>query len=157
MKKLHAFFCNLEEFLCASIFLIMVGAAFINVIARYIPGVSFASSEDLIVNLFVWLTMLGASVAVKQKAHISITLLTKKIPEKYHKIILFIQWISVLTLFSIIIFFSTVETWSELKIGMTTTSLGLPLGIFTLALPAGSLLILIHFSFITFKELKGLE
>ncbi|WP_446697811.1 TRAP transporter small permease subunit [Acetomicrobium sp. S15 = DSM 107314] len=33
-----------------------------NVIVRYLTTFSFSFSEELLVNLFVWITMLGASI-----------------------------------------------------------------------------------------------
>lgn len=157
MKKVASFVNNFEELSCAILLLIMLIIATINIIARYLPGVSFASSEELISNLFVWLTMLGAAAAVKQKAHIAISFLLCKIPAMYQKGILIIQWILISILFLLICYYSTIETWSEYKSDMMTYSLGWPIWIFTLALPVGSLIFLIRLSELTFKELKELE
>ncbi len=154
MKKLKAAFLNFEELLCVVFFAIMVGVASLNVIARYIPGFSFAASEETVVNLFVWLTMIGAIVAVKENAHISITSIIRKFPEKYQNIFIIIRWIAVFLLFFILMLYGAIETWSEYRSGMMTYSLGWPIWVFTLSLPVGSLLFMIRFSIKIFKEFK---
>ena len=154
MKKFKIFFRYFEEAICAILLIIMVCVSSLNIIARYLPGISFAASEDLVVNLFVWLTMLGAVVAVKHKAHISIAFVVRKIPVRHQAVFIIIQYLAICIMFSLLLFYGVCETWSEYRAGMITYSLGWPFWFFTLALPAGSLLFLIRFSQKTLKELK---
>lgn len=135
----------------------MVSISSINIIARFLPGISFAASEELVVNLFVWLTMLGGVVAVKHNAHISITFIVRKIPGRYQNIFILLQWIAICMMFSLLLFYGAIETWSEYRAGMMTYSLGWPFWFFTLSLPVGSLLFLIRFSQGTLNELKILK
>ncbi|MGA1867650.1 MAG: TRAP transporter small permease [bacterium] len=149
---LRAFISHFEELLCALLLIIMVMISSANIVARYLPGVSFAASEELVVNLFVWLTLLGSVVAVKQKAHISISLITKKLPAHFQKLCLVIQGISVSIVFLFIVLYGMTETWLEYQAKMATYSLGWPLWVFTLSLPIGSLLFLVRFSQVFLKE-----
>lgn len=155
MNRLKLLFSHLEEILCAMLLITMVGLCTANIIARYLPHVSFAASEDLVVNLFVWLTMLGATIAVKQKAHISISILTKKFSPRFQNLWIFIQWISVCIVFLFVLFYGGVETFVEYKTKMTTYSLGWPLWLFTFSLPVGSLLFLIRFSQVSWNQWKN--
>ena len=157
MNKLGICISHLEEILCAILLITMVGLCSINIITRYLPGVSFAASEDLVVNLFVWLTMLGATVAVKQKAHISISLFTKRFPKGFRRVFIVIQWISVSILFLIVLFYGWLETVLEYETKMITYSLGWPLWVFTISLPICSLLFIIRFSQISFMEWRDLR
>ena len=157
MNKLRIFFSHLEEILCAILLITMVGLCGINIITRYLPGVYFAASEDLVVNLFVWLTMLGATVAVKQKAHLSISFLTKKFPKGFKRVFILIQWLSVCIVFLLVLFYGGIETALEYESKMITYSLGWPLWVFTISLPIGSLLFLIRFSQISFREWRDLR
>ncbi len=154
MMKSRIFFRNFEEAACAILLIVMVSVSFINIITRYLPGISFASSEELVVNLFVWLTMLGGVVAVKHKAHISITFIVRKIPVRYQNIFILLQYIAICIMFSLLLFYGAFETWAEYKTGMMTYSLGWPFWFFTLSLPVGSLLFLIRFSQKTLNELR---
>jgi TRAP-type C4-dicarboxylate transport system permease small subunit len=157
MKKIFIIFRHFEEAACAILLIIMVSISSINIIARLLPGISFAASEELVVNLFVWLTMLGGVVAVKHKAHISITFIIRKIPVQFQNIFILFQWVAIFIMFSVLLYHGTIETWSEYRTGMMTYSLGWPFWIFTLALPFGSLLFLIRFSQATLNELKSLR
>ncbi|MGA1823948.1 MAG: TRAP transporter small permease [bacterium] len=148
---------HLEEILCALLLICMVCVTCFNIVARYLPGVSFAASEELVVNLFVWLTMLGAAVAVKQKAHISISLITKKLPAQFHRFCLGIQWISVSIVFLFLLFYGVQETWLEYQSKMMSYSLGWPLWVFTLSLPVGSLLFILRFSQVSLREWRELK
>ena len=154
MKKLRTFFRHFEEVLCALLLIVMVGVSSVNIIARYLPGFSFAASEELVVNLFVWLTMLGGVVAVKHRAHISITFIIRKIPVRFQNIFILLQWLAVCIMFSFLLYYGAIETWSEFRAGMMTYSLGWPFWFFTLSLPVGSVLFLVRFSQATMNELK---
>jgi TRAP-type C4-dicarboxylate transport system permease small subunit len=157
MKKLSIFFLHFEEAVCAILLIVMVSVSSINIISRYLPGISFAATEELVVNLFVWLTMLGGVVAVKHKAHISITFIARKIPVRFQNIFILLQWLAIFIMFSLLLFYGAIETWSEYRAGMMTYSLGWPFWFFTLSLPVGSLLFLIRFSQKTLNELKSLR
>ena len=157
MRILRFFFRHIEEILCASLLIIMVAVSSINIITRYLPGISFAASEELVVNLFVWLTMLGAVIAIKDRSHISITFITRKIPAHYQHLFLVIRWFAVLIVFAFLLYYGTIETWAEYRSGMMTYSLGWPFWFFTLSLPSGSLLFLLRFSQMTLHELRLLK
>jgi len=152
MRPIPAIAGHPEEALCAVILLTMAGITGANIITRCIPGLSFAASEDLVVNLFVWLTMLGAVVAVKQKAHISITFLQRRVPERFQRLVLLLQWAAVFTVFALLAYYGSLETWAEYRIGMMTYSLGWPLWFFTLAVPVGGLLVVIRFTQVIIRE-----
>ncbi|MGA1842267.1 MAG: TRAP transporter small permease [bacterium] len=157
MKKLVFLFRYLEEAVCAILLILMVIISTINIITRFLPGISFAASEELVVNLFVWLTMLGGVVAVKHKAHLSITFIIRKIPERFQSVFILLQWLAVSILFTLLLCYGTIETWSEYRSGMMTYSLGWPFWFFTLSLPVGSLLFLIRFSQAALNDLKSVR
>ena len=157
MRWIQRLNCHLEEVLCAVLLSLMVIVTTCNIIARYIPGLSLAASEELVVNLFVWLVILGSVVAVKQKAHLAISLVMKKFPARFQGLFLMIHWGCIVILFSLLVYFGAIETWEEYRSGMMTYSLGLPLWLFTLALPVGSVLFLVRFSQISWQEWKTLK
>ena len=157
MRWIHSLNWHLEEGLCAVLLSLMVIVTTCNILARYIPGLSLAASEELVVNLFVWLVILGSVVAVKQKAHLAISLVMKKFPARFQWLFLMIHWVSIVILFSLLVYFGAIETWEEYRSGMMTYSLGLPLWLFTLALPVGSVLFLVRFSQISWQEWKTLK
>lgn len=63
---------NAEEVICAAMMTFMTILGFANVLARYL-GYSMAYTEELLVMLLVWLTMLGTAAGFKRGAHLSMT------------------------------------------------------------------------------------
>lgn len=57
---------------------IMVTVAFVNVITRYFIKMSLAWTEELEVNLFVWLVLLGTALAFKKGGHLGMSFIYEK-------------------------------------------------------------------------------
>ena len=71
---------NVEEgALCLLLFL-MVTITFVTVVTRYIFDIPLSYIDQLVPNMFVWVTFLGASAAVKRKAHLGLSLLYDLVP-----------------------------------------------------------------------------
>src|SRR5512139_2046997 len=85
-SKLRWFWGHFEEVLCAVLFSVMTLIAFSNIVTRYVFKYSFAFTEELVVSLFVWLTLFGAGVAFRAGSHLGFTLLFEKIPIKLRQI-----------------------------------------------------------------------
>ena len=64
-EKLRWLGRNAEEVVCAAMMVFMTVLGFTNVVARYL-GYSMAYTEELLVMLLVWLTMLGTAAGFKR-------------------------------------------------------------------------------------------
>ena len=71
---------RLEELLGAFLLAVMACVAFANVIVRYCTNLSFAASEEITVNLFVWIVLLGTSRAFREGTNFSMNLLYDAMP-----------------------------------------------------------------------------
>ncbi|MEW6661446.1 MAG: TRAP transporter small permease [Bacillota bacterium] len=71
--------------------IVMVVLVFINVLLRYVFKFAITWSEELAVNLFVWVIFMGAILAAINKMHISVDLFTKLMPKKVQKILLIVS------------------------------------------------------------------
>ncbi len=72
--------CKLLEWLIALALAVMVLMVFGNVVLRYAFNSGIAVSEELSRWLFVWLTFLGAVVALKENNHLGTDLLVSRLP-----------------------------------------------------------------------------
>ncbi|MFY9428063.1 MAG: TRAP transporter small permease subunit, partial [bacterium] len=79
------FIDRFQEYACAVMLLFIVALAFANVIIRYLTQGSLAFTEELIINLFVWITVFGGAIAFKRRAHLAVTALTNLFPPKLQK------------------------------------------------------------------------
>lgn len=71
---------------------------FTNVVMRYVFNTGLTWSEEVSVNLFVWVIFLGAILAALEGLHIKVDLLTSKLSPRFQKIVLLIA--NVLVLFA---------------------------------------------------------
>lgn len=66
---------------CAAILLYLS-----QVVSRYLIGFTFEWAEELIVTMVVWACFIGASIAVRRRAHISVDLLVQQLPPLAHRV-----------------------------------------------------------------------
>ena len=59
-----------EDLLGSIILAVMAVIAFLNVIVRYCTSFSFAWTEEITINFFVWVTLLGTARAFREGGHL---------------------------------------------------------------------------------------
>jgi TRAP-type C4-dicarboxylate transport system permease small subunit len=79
VKKLIDGYCQIISYLIAAALAVMVVLVFGNVFMRYAFNSGFSVSEELSRWLFVWLTFLGAVVAVRNNQHLGTDMLVGKL------------------------------------------------------------------------------
>lgn len=79
ISKLINSYCKLIEGLIALALFVMVVLVFGNVVMRYAFNSGFTVSEELSRWLFVWLTFLGAVVALRDNAHLGTDMMVGKL------------------------------------------------------------------------------
>ena len=79
LKKLIDQYCKLISYILAVIMLVMVVLVFGNVFMRYALNSGFTLSEELSRWLFVWMTFLGAVVALRDNGHLGTDMLVGKL------------------------------------------------------------------------------
>ena len=75
-------YCRLLEWTIALLLAMMVLLVFGNVVLRYVANSGITVSEELSRWLFVWMTFLGAIVAVKEHGHLGTDMLVSKLGPK---------------------------------------------------------------------------
>lgn len=84
MKKIEFLLSKFEEIIMVAGGLLMVFMNFANVVCRYLlPTTPFSYTEELVVLLFVWVSMFGISYAYRRRAHTLLTILSDNIPGKF--------------------------------------------------------------------------
>ncbi|GHU19942.1 putative TRAP transporter small permease protein [Betaproteobacteria bacterium] len=96
-------FNKLLEFTTAAAMGVIVLLVFMNVAMRYILNTGLTWSEEIAVNLFVWVIFLGAILAGLEGLHIKVDMLTSKLPKKLQKICLVISSLCVLFALGVLI------------------------------------------------------
>ena len=91
MKKLIDGFFKLLEFLIVAMLFAMVVMVFGNVLMRYIFDTGITVSEEMSRYCFIWLTYLGAMVAMREGGHLGMDTLVKVLPVTGKKFCLFLS------------------------------------------------------------------
>ena len=127
---------------------IIIGAAFIvaivtsEVVLRYVFKHSLIFTEELSRYLMVWIVFLGSALAIRDKAHIRINILTKRLNPAQRKV-------ADLLAYGLVLFFLLVVAIEGFRIlpsqlQQMCTTFDLSLFYFYLAIPAGCLLMMIY-------------
>ena len=82
MDRILSVYCRLLEYLIAACLAVMVVLVFGNVVLRYGFNSGITMSEEVSRWLFVWLTFLGAIVALKEHAHLGSDMLVSRLPRQ---------------------------------------------------------------------------
>ena len=94
-------FCRLLEALMVLLLALMVVLVFGNVVLRYAFDSGITVSEELSRWLFVWMTFLGAIVAIKEHGHLGTDMLVARLPKAGkkaclivgHLMMLYVTWL----------------------------------------------------------------
>ena len=89
------FLDNFEEYFCVWTMAIMTVIVFIQVVMRYVFSNSLSWSEELARFIFLWLSWMGASYAVKERSHFRVEMfanMTKGKTRIYFEYMILIVW-----------------------------------------------------------------
>lgn len=135
-----------EEILGSLLLAIMATIAFVNVIVRYCTTFSFAWSEEITVNFFVWVTMLGASAAFRSGDHLAMNIVYQSLPSAGRRVCSALSMLICLIFFGALCYTGTLEVIDEYELDAISESLGIPVWWYTVASPVFSLLIIFRMS-----------
>lgn len=144
MRRVVRVLDRMEEYLCAVILLFMALLGFANVAVRYLTTFSLAFSEELLVNLFVWLSLLGIAIGVKRQAHLGVTVLTDLFPRSWQRVVLALAAVAGIVLFVIVLRQGWELTLIQRSWGARSYSLDLPMWWFSAGIPVGAAFVLIR-------------
>jgi TRAP-type C4-dicarboxylate transport system permease small subunit len=131
-----------EESFLVLLMAVMTVVAFINVITRYFIRFSLAFTEEIVVSLFVWLTLLGTAIAFRQGAHLGFGFLVDRCPTPVRRAAIWLAALLGVVLFGFLIYFGIEQIGSERMLGTTSVSLAIPQWWYTAGIPVFGLLII---------------
>ena len=138
-----------------SLTVVMVLAVFLQVIFRYVVNLPLSWTEELARYIFVWASMIGASMGVKKKTHFCLDSLLKSFPQKQRKIAEVVLYILMSVFLLVLVYYGTL--FSRELFVQTAPGLDIPMAIPYAAVPVGGLLMLIHIVLMPFAESKERE
>ena len=128
MSQVVDWYFHALRFLVALFLAIMVVLVFGNVFLRYAFNTGITVSEELSRWLFVWMTFLGALVALREHAHLGVDTLVKRLPAIGKKICLVLSLLLMLYVTWLLLQGSWEQTIINLDVAAPAT--GLSTGLF---------------------------
>lgn len=142
IERAEAGFLWLNRAVIVLMMMAMAGLVFVNVISRYLFNNSLNWSEEVSRYLMIWITYLGAGLAMREGQHVAIEFVQGLLPPR-----LLPWWRAAVGL--IILGFLAVLTvvgfqFAEFAVGQRTPVLGWSKGTIYLAVPIGALVFALH-------------
>lgn len=152
---LHFLDDRLEEILGSILLAVMVSIAFINVIVRYCTSFSFAWTEEITINFFVWVTMLGTARAYRDGSHLAMSIIYQSFPKIGRKFCYLFGCLICIIFFGSLFYIGCIEVVDEYDLDAISESLGIPVWWYTIATPLFSLLIIYRMLQRSYIDLKS--
>ncbi len=150
---IRAAFDRLEEILSVALVTAMCAVVALQVFCRLVLGSPLSWSEELATILFVWVTMIGASLALKRGEHFAVELLQARLPSAGRRTAGVLVGL-LLTVFSLILLVKGFEmAWRNIPV--RTPAMEIPRALPYAAVPAGGTLMLIRSLQIAWSRLRG--
>lgn len=120
----------------------MAALVFVNVVTRYGFGRSLNWSEEIARYLMVWVTYLGAGLAMREGQHVAIEYLQGLLPRRWVPVARALLW-AIIVAFLIVLTVAGVQ-FSRFAWNQRSPVMGWRMGAVYLAIPIGSLLFALH-------------
>jgi TRAP-type transport system small permease protein len=118
LSQFISFYCKVLDYAMALFLVLMVMMVFGNVVLRYGFNSGITVSEELSRWLFVWITFMGAVVALKEKGHLGTDMLIARIGLSGKKICLGLSYVLMLALCGVLF----KGAWEQTMINASSTS-----------------------------------
>lgn len=130
------------EWLAGAGMLAMTVVVFVSVFCRYVLHNSLPWAEEMSRFLLIYISLLGAAIAVERRAHLVVDVVAHYLPRRLQRAVMFLSDVLVAT----VLCFLVAEGWKLAATSnwLKSTAMGWPMGIFMAAAPIGSLLMLIY-------------
>jgi TRAP-type C4-dicarboxylate transport system permease small subunit len=136
---------NLEEYVAAVLLLIMFSVAFVNVLSRYLFKTSLAFIEEIEVNFFVWMSVLGIAMAFKKNSHLSMDFLKNMAPARVRNYLGVLGLVLSLAVFIVLIYLSSILIYNEVTLYRTSSmALDIPMWIYYVGMTLCSLVVVVR-------------
>ena len=143
-KQIMGFIAGVEKVVMSVLLVFVTVITFANVVVRKLSDSQFAWTEELVINLFVLLIMLGCGLCAREGSLISLSLVFDRLKVGGKKV--FVTIITVVnTAFWILLLKTGMEkVITQMANGKHTFSLGWPEWVFSVFLPIGCVFLILH-------------
>ncbi len=133
---------RLDYWICAILLFVMAAIAFINILSRYLFHFSFAATEEITINLFVWLTVVGSGIAFERGGQLGMITLYALFPQKIKKTVIIFSAALSAILFILVNYFIIMAIYDEITLFHAVSgALNIPIWIYYAGVPVFSIFV----------------
>jgi TRAP-type C4-dicarboxylate transport system permease small subunit len=133
---------RIDHYITAILLFVMAAIAFINVLSRYFFHFSFAATEEITINLFVWMTVLGSGIAFERAGHLGMVTFYNLFPKKMKKLSLLVSAALNAILFILVNVYMIQAIYDEITLfKATSAALGVPVWLYYAGVPLFSVFV----------------
>jgi TRAP-type C4-dicarboxylate transport system permease small subunit len=127
---------RIDHWIVAILLFTMASIAFVNILSRYLFHFSFAATEEITINLFVWVTVIGSGLAFERGGQLGMTTLYNLFPNKFKKFVIVFSAALSAVLFLLVDIYMIQAIYEELTLfKATSAALGIPVWIYYIGVP----------------------
>ena len=142
MKRLNQVLVTLETYAAGALVITVCAVVLLQVLMRYLFATPNPWSEELSRFAFIWVSLLGASLAVEHRAHFGFDQVTRKLAPHPRRAVERCAW-GVVLAFSLVLI-ATGIALMDLTLGERSPALNLPVALVYAAAPVSGTLMAIH-------------
>lgn len=146
MERIELTLVRVNAFIIGLMMIVMFVLVFTNVVTRYCFGFSIATAEEISTFLMIWVTYLGAGLALREGRHASIDFFQDLLGPKVKQLIRTVLGIVLVIFFALLCWYGV--KFSYFGWGVETIATQIPKGIPYLGIPIGAALFIIHLIFV---------
>lgn len=131
-----------DHIIVAILFFIMAAIAFANILSRYLFHFSFAATEEITINLFVWMSVIGIGLAFERGGQLGMVTIFDRFPVTIKKSVIVFSSLLAAMLFIVVDTYMIKAIYYELALfNATSAALGIPIWIYYIGVPVLSIFV----------------
>ena len=133
---------RIDHWIVAILLFTMASIAFVNILSRYLFHFSFAATEEITINLFVWVTVIGSGIAFERGGQLGMITLYRIFPKTLKKLVILGSAGLSAVLFLLVDVYMIQAIYDEMTLfNATSASLGIPVWIYYIGVPIFSVFV----------------
>jgi TRAP-type transport system small permease protein len=133
---------RIDHWIAAVLLMTMALIAFVNVLSRYFVNFSIGFTEEITINLFVWMTVIGIGIAFERGAQLGMVTFFNMFPLKMRKALVVFSALLGAGLFILVCWYTIQAIYDEITLfHATSASLGIPVWIYYAGVPLFSVFV----------------
>jgi len=135
-------YLRVQEVLAAVLLVFIVVVTLVNVVMRYVIGASIVWADEVARMGFIWLTFIGAALAVAAGAHLAVDSLVERAPHGLRRVLTWVANLGALAFFGLLLVGGYGQAVGNMN--QLSPALRIPLGYVYAGVPVSAVLMVVN-------------